>query len=386
MPGHSSIQELDRYARQVRLPQVGEQGQRKLADASVLVAGCGALGSAICETLVRAGVGSGAGRVVVVDRDIVERSNLQRQTLFDDLDAQEAMPKARAAQRRLGEINPHANVEAHIADLDAGNVEAFVGCADDVRKVNAIVDGLDNFETRYLLNDVAVKYGIPYVYGGAVGTAGTAMVVLPHTAAPEVEPRNRNTPWEKLGLATPDLRDLFETLPPPGSMATCDTAGVLGPIIATVAAWQTTEALKILLGDWPAVNRKLFSVDLWENRIHQLDVSKAYDASAGVCSKQRRFEFLERAVRGGAVKLCGRDAVQVAPLAPSQGPVDLAALTKRWAGVVGDLKAAPYMARAALIGEDTGLTLTVFEDGRALVQGTDDATRARAVVARYVGS
>ncbi|MEM8781551.1 MAG: ThiF family adenylyltransferase [Planctomycetota bacterium] len=373
-----------RYARQARLPQVGDDGQRRLAGASVLVAGCGALGSALAETLARAGVGSGGGRLVVVDRDVVERSNLQRQTLFDDLDAERALPKAIAAERRLREINPTVNIDAHVADLDAGNVVALAGCDDGDRKVDVIVDGLDNFETRYLLNDVAVKHAVPYVYGGAVGTTGTAMVVLPHSAPPDIPQADRDTPWEKIGLATPDLRDLFETLPPPGSTATCDTAGVLGPIIAVVAAWQATEALKILLGDWEAVNRKLLSVDLWTNRVNHLDVSTAYESSSGICSKQRRFEFLERATRGGAVKLCGRDAVQVAPAAPTA--IDFAALTRRWAGVVGHVRAAPFMARAELLGEDHGLTLTVFEDGRALIQGTDDAARARTVVARYLGS
>ncbi|MEM7576577.1 MAG: ThiF family adenylyltransferase [Planctomycetota bacterium] len=373
-----------RYARQIRLPQVGAEGQSRLADASVLIAGCGALGSALAETLCRAGVGSGVGRLVIVDRDIVERSNLQRQTLFDDLDAEQALPKAIAAEQRLREINPTVQIEAHVADLDAGNVEAFTGCGDDSKQVDVVVDGLDNFETRYLLNDVAVKHAIPYVYGGAVGTTGTAMVVLPHSASPEVPQTHRDTPWEQLGLATPDLRDLFETLPPPGSTATCDTAGVLGPLIAMVAAWQATEALKILLGDWERVNRKLLSVDLWANRMTHLDVAAAYDASTGICSKLRRFEFLERATRGGAVKLCGRDAVQVAPPAPTR--VDVSRLTKRWAGVVGHVRAAPFMARAELTGENDGLTLTVFEDGRALVQGTDDPTKARAVVARYLGS
>ncbi len=373
-----------RYARQIRLPQVGQDGQRQLADASVLIAGCGALGSALAESLCRAGVGCGDGRLVIVDRDIVERSNLQRQNLFDDLDADEALPKAIAAQRRLREINPTVNVEAHVADLDAGNVESLAGCADVSRKVDVIVDGLDNFETRYLLNDVAVKHAIPYVYGGAVGTAGTAMVVLPHSAPPEIEQAQRGTPWEKLGLATPDLRDLFEALPPAGSSATCDTAGVLGPIIATVAAWQATEALKILLGCWAAVNRRLLSIDLWDNRITQLDVSAAFAASSGICSKQRRFEFLERATRGGTVKLCGRDAVQVTPASPTT--IDFAAMVKRWAGIVGEVRAAPFMARAKLIGEDDGLTLTVFQDGRALVQGTDDPRRARTIVARYLGA
>ncbi|MEM9752252.1 MAG: ThiF family adenylyltransferase [Planctomycetota bacterium] len=371
-----------RYARQARLPQVGVEGQQQLADASVLVAGCGALGSALAETLCRAGVGSGAGRLVVVDRDIVEKSNLQRQTLFDDLDAEQALPKAIAAERRLREINPFINVEAHVADLDAGNVESLTGCGS--RPVDVIVDGLDNFETRYLLNDVAVKHAIPYVYGGAVGTAGTATVVLPHSAPPEIPQADRDTPWEQLGLATPDLRDLFETLPPPGSSATCDTAGVLAPAITTVAAWQATEALKILLGDWASVNRRLLSVDLWANRVNHIDVSNAYDASTGICSKQRRFEFLEHANRGGAVKLCGRDAVQVASPTPTR--IDFEALTKRWAGVVGEVRAAPFMARAQLLGEDAGLALTVFEDGRSLVQGTADPAQARAVVARYVGS
>ncbi len=370
-----------RYDRQQRLPFVGEDGQRRLRESVALVAGCGALGTVIAETLCRAGV----GRLVIVDRDTVEWSNLQRQVLFDEADAELGLPKAVAAQAKLKAINRDVEVDAVVVDLNAGNVEAIAGCveADGRPRVGVIVDGLDNFETRYLLNDVAVKHGVPYVYGGAVGTTGTAMAVLPHTAAPEVEQQRRDTPWEQLGLATPDLRDLFETMPTPGSQPTCDTAGVLGPVVQLVAAWQSAEAIKVLLGQWESVNRKLLSVDLYRNTVRQFDVSGAYDASAGVCSKQRRFEFLERSGGGGAVTMCGRGAVQVAPASPAR--VDLHALAERWPGVTRETKANPYFVRGTFEDADAEFELTVFEDGRVIVKGTTDAARARSLVSRYVG-
>ncbi len=370
----------ERYARQVLLPGFGETGQARLAESVALVAGCGALGTVIAETLCRAGV----GRLVIVDRDVVERSNLQRQVLFDEEDAAHGLPKAVAAQRKLAAINSQVEIDAVVADLTSANVEALCGVVGDRPRVGVIVDGLDNFETRYLLNDVAVKHGVPYVYGGAVGTAGTALVVLPHTAPPDVKHQDRDTPWEKRGLATPDLRDMWEAMPAPGSQPTCDTAGVLGPAVAVVASWQAAEALKILLGRWEAVNRKLLSIDLWNNTLHHLDVSGAYDASVGVCSKQRRFEFLERSSAGGAVTMCGRGAVQVTPVEPTQ--VDLEALGRRLSAALDDVRAAPFMVRAKVGSPEKPLVLTVFSDGRAIVQGTSDAAAARSVVAKWLGT
>ncbi len=373
----------DRYARQVLLPGVGEVGQQRLAKSVALIAGCGALGTVIAETLCRAGV----GRLVIVDRDYVEWSNLQRQVLFDESDAEQGLPKAVAAKRKLQAINRETKIDAVVADIHSGNVEQFAGVADVGvgvgGRVGVMVDGLDNFETRYLLNDVAVKHGIPYVYGGAVGTAGTAMVVLPHSQGPDVKQEDRDTPWEKLGLATPDLRDLFEAMPPPGSQPTCDTAGVLGPAVSVVASWQSAEALKVLLGRWEDVNRQLLSLDLWRNTMRQFDISGAYEASAGICSKQRRFEFLDRSTAGGAVTMCGRGAVQVSPAGATK--VDLPALGDRFRGAGESVLVNPFLVRGTFADRGEKIELTVFEDGRVIVKGTTDGARARGLVSRWVG-
>lgn len=379
VPNEQAATHDARYARQVLLPEIGHGGQARLAGATALVAGCGALGTVIAETLCRAGV----GRLVIVDRDVVEWSNLQRQVLFDEADAEQGLPKAVAAQRKLAAINSDIEIDAVTADLTSANVEMLCGLVGERPRVDVIVDGLDNFETRYLLNDVAVKHAIPYVYGGAVGTAGTAMVILPHSVS-ELSSAQCETPWGKAGLATPDLRDLSESLPMPGSQATCDTAGVLGPVVSLIASWQSSEALKVLLGSWLDINRKLLSVDLWNNTIRQIDVTSAYETSAGICSKQRRFEFLERSASGSAVTMCGRNAVQISPTEPVS--LDVQALAVKLAAAGCSVKSAPFMVRAVFDDTGTALVLTVFPDGRAIVQGTDDTAQARSVVARFVGA
>ena len=255
--------DLARYQRQMLLPGFGKGGQRRLLDSTALILGCGALGSIAADMLARAGV----GHLVIVDRDFIELTNLQRQVLFDERDVADALPKAEAAKRRLARINSGVRVTAIVDDVNHTNIERYAAGA------NVIVDGLDNFETRYLANDLAVRDGIPYVYGAAVGTTGMAFTVLPH--------QDGTAEWEGAeggGHATPCLRCLFEEPPSPGTMATCDTTGVINAVVGIVANFEVAEALKILTGNFDRVSRRLLNVDLWDNSLHQLNVANARDA------------------------------------------------------------------------------------------------------------
>lgn len=330
----------------------------------MLVAGVGALGGVLAETLCRAGV----GRLVLIDRDVVEETNLQRQILFTERDAREGRPKATAAAERLRSIDSGTTIEAHAADLTSANAETLCGLRGSSPPVDCIADGLDHFATRFVLDDVSVKHRLPYAYGGAVGTTGTALCLLPRSA-------HRNTPWERAGVATPSLRELVPEPPAAGATPTCDTAGVLGPLIHLVAAFQATEVLKVLVGDWKAVNPRLLHVDLWANRLGHLDVSALVPEAP-----RTAFEFLENAPRSAATTLCGRGAVQVSPAPGSPAP-DLLST------------AASLPPAAELLARDAellrfrleGATFTVFPDGRTLVQGVEGPERARTLVARVLG-
>ncbi|MCW5776473.1 MAG: ThiF family adenylyltransferase [Phycisphaeraceae bacterium] len=346
--------DLARYHRQMLLPRIGEAGQRRLAGSSVLLVGCGALGSVSADLLVRAGV----GRLVLVDRDVVEPTNLQRQTLYTEADL--GAPKAEAARRRLAAVNSGVRVEAHVAD--------FTGdAADDLAEgpLGVLVDGTDNFETRLVLNDLAVSRGVPFVYAGVVGACGTTMTVVPGR--------------------TPCLRCLVDAPPPPGSTPTCDTAGVFGPTVVMAAAWQASEALRLLLGD-AAPGGDLVEFDLWPPRVRRFDVRGSRRADCPCCVG-RRFDYLRGVAATRTTTLCGRNAVQVLPR--RNGGVDLPALAGRL-GPHGAVAANEFLVRCELGAEpaDGGgaCSLTVFGDGRAIVSGTLRPERARAIYARYVGS
>lgn len=361
--------DLDRYHRQMLLPGFGLDGQRRLLESTALVLGCGALGTVVADTLARAGV----GHLVVADRDFVELTNLQRQTLFDERDVEEAIPKAEAARRRLARVASGVRVTAVVDDVDHTNIERYASQAD------VLVDGVDNFETRYLANDYAVARGVPYVYGGAVGSAGTAFAVLPHT-------RGRDAPWERQGAggATPCLRCLFEEPPQPGSMPTCDTAGVLAPAAAMIASFEAAEALKILTRNYDRVCRTMLEIDLWGNTVRHLPIAGAYAAGDCPCCKHGRFEFLSGTLGSGASALCGGDAVQLKHHGGVAAP-DLTALAKRLARH-GSVAASRYMVRADITDDGRAYQLTVFPDGRAIVKGTNEASVARSLYARYVGA
>ncbi|MGH8196209.1 MAG: ThiF family adenylyltransferase [Woeseiaceae bacterium] len=361
--------ELLRYHRQTLLPGFGEDGQRKLLESTAFILGCGGLGTVIADMLARAGV----GHLVIVDRDFIEITNLQRQVLFDEQDVTDAIPKAEAAKRKLARINSGVQVTAVVDDVNHTNIEKYASGAD------ILVDGLDNFETRYLANDYAVRNGIPYIYGGAVGTVGAAFAILPHT-------EDGHAPWENTvgAHATPCLRCIFEEAPPPGLSPTCDTAGVIGPVVSIVANFEVAEALKALTGNFDRVCPTMLNIDLWANAIHQFKVSGAYDGGDCRCCKHREFEFLEGSAGSRTTTLCGRDAVQLTHR-QSNASLDFDALAARLRPH-GKVTANRFMIRADITDNGKPYELTVFADGRAIVKGTREGTVARSMYAKYVGT
>src|ERR1700730_10784579 len=272
---------LERYSRQMRFYGIAEAGQRKLAGAHVTLCGCGALGTVLANSLVRAGV----GHLRLVDRDFIETHNLQRQVLFDEHDVAENLPKAEAAARKLGAINSTVYVEPVVTNIDRTNILELVKDAD------LILDGSDNFEIRYLINDVAVKLGKPWVYGGCIGSHGQTMTILPGE--------------------TPCLRCVFEAAPAPGEAGTCETAGVLGPIVSVIASYQAAEALKILSGRRDQINRELLYFDVWENVQRRIKVAPLLGKVDCPGCRGSRCEWLEGARGSQTTSLCGRNAVQV---------------------------------------------------------------------------
>lgn len=331
---------------------IGKQGQSRIGRATAAVVGVGALGCASTDLLARAGV----GRLILIDRDIVEHTNLQRQTLYAEADAAAGRPKAHAARERLRAVNTEIEIVAHASDLSSENAEELLD------ETDVMVDGTDNFETRYLLNDLAQQEAIPLVIGGAVGTRGTITPVIPGRG--------------------PCLRCLEPELPV--QRETCDTAGVLGPIVQMIGARQAAIALRVLAEGEDSVPFVLEEYDAWTGQTRSIDLSESTNESC-VCCVQRRFDFLDGVGVGRTTKLCGRGAVQVTP--PKLGRVDLpavaASLSKQ--GAVTSLDG---LVRAVLDGEPPEIgdhvELTIFSDGRAIVKGTEEASRARAIYSKYI--
>lgn len=366
----SLTHELARYDRQMLLPGFGADSQRRLLTSTALIMGCGALGTVVADLLARAGV----GHLVIIDRDFIEISNLQRQVLFDERDAAAALPKAEAAKSRIERINSQVKVTAIVDDLNHSTIARHAGGA------NILVDGLDNFETRYLANDFAVKHGVPYVYGAAVGTAGMSYAILPHTKAGDA-------PWETATIgsrATPCFRCLFEQAPPPGESPTCDTVGVLGAAAAVIANFQVAETLKILTSHFDHVCPTMLSIDLWSNTVAQLKVAGVREHGDCPCCKRHDFEFLDGRAGSCAAALCGRDAVQLRHRQHQDPPnlEEVAQRLRRFGAVVSN----GFMLRAKIQDNGKPYDLTLFADGRAIVKGTGEASEARAVFARYVGN
>jgi len=336
--------ERERYSRQILFADIGERGQEKLLSSKAVIVGCGALGSMQAIALARSGV----GHLTIIDRDYVDESNLQRQFLFEENDAAEAIPKAIAAVGRLQRINSGIDVRSVVADLNPSNAEELLGEAE------VILDGTDNFETRYLINDVAVSRGVPWIYGAAVASYGIEMPVIPGRTA-------------CLRCVYPD--------PPVGTQPTCDTAGVLNSIIAAVAALQVADAVKILSGRCDRVIPRITRMDLWDGAIRQSDQPDR-DPDCPACGR-RDFVHLN-GERRAPISLCGRNAVQI-HVTPR--PIDLNELKRRLTAL-GEVRANEFALRFA----QPPLEMTVFSDGRAIIKGTTDPAVARSFYARYVGN
>ncbi len=336
--------ESGKYSRQILFPPIGAEGQAKLRQSKVAILGCGALGTAQANALVRAGVGT----VRIVDRDFVEESNLQRQMLFDEADARANLPKAVAAERKLRQINSDVHVEGIVADADSSNIEEFI------EGFHAVLDATDNFESRYLLNDAAVKLGVPWIYGAVVASYAATMTILPGRTA-------------CLACVFPKA--------PLGMHETCDTVGVIGPAVSWGAAVQSTEALKILLGREADLHGSLLAYDLWSNRFQQIKIAR--DPQCRVCVAHE-FAVLEQGA-SSHVSMCGRDSVQIHQ--PESRALDLSALKTRLERF-GPVLANDFLLKCSL---DT-YELTVFPDGRVIVKGTQDPAVARGLYARYIGA
>jgi adenylyltransferase/sulfurtransferase len=331
-----------RYAKQALFAGIGAEGQATLGRSRVLICGCGATGGVIADALARAGVGS----LRIVDRDFVELSNLQRQVLFDERDAAGPTPKAIAAAARLRAVNGDIEVEPVVADVGPENVLALAaGC-------DLLLDGTDNFETRFLLNDAAIETGTPWVYCGVIGSHGQTMTVLPGVTA--------------------CLRCVMDAPPDPGTFDTCDTAGVIGPAVTAVASLAAAEALKVLAGRRDLVRPKLLMLDVWEGTLRAVDTTPliARGGCPACAGGERR--WLREAAGSRAAVLCGRNAVQITPAAGTE--FDLAA---------GTVTRTPYLLRLAV--DDSPYEITLFRDGRAILRGTDDPAVARAVYSRFIG-
>ncbi|WP_462408947.1 ThiF family adenylyltransferase [Neobacillus sp. Marseille-QA0830] len=340
--------DLDRYSRQILFAGIGETGQRDLLNSRVAVVGAGALGTVISNHLVRSGV----GYIRLIDRDLVELSNLQRQTLFDEEDAKLNLPKAVAAQKRLMKINSTVTVEAVIADLNLENAENLLTGMD------VIVDGTDNFMSRFLINDVAVKSGIPWVHGAAVSSRGMFAVFKP-------------------GI-TPCYRCLYPIVPA-GMGETCDTVGVLSPLTDIIGSFQAMETIKLLTGHQTTPN--LEQIDVWDHAALQMDISKGKNPNCPACAKGQ-FDFLNRSsvLQETYSTLCGRDTVQVNP--GSQRIMDLK-MTAEKLGKSGKVTANEFLLR---FSPEEEITMVVFKDARVLIHGTNDLVKAKSLYSKYIGN
>jgi adenylyltransferase/sulfurtransferase len=335
----------EKYSRQILFAPIGEQGQIGLLNARAVLVGCGALGTSLADILVRAGV----GHLRIVDRDFVEASNLQRQTLFTEEDAREALPKAIAAQRHLIKANSSVRIEGIVADLRSANMpELLTGH-------QIILDGTDNFETRFLLNEAAIKLDVPWVYGAAVASYGVTMTIRPGQ--------------------TPCLACLIESGGEAGADDTCDTAGVLGPIVGVISSLEAVEAVKILSGNFDALHGALVSCDVWSGRFQSIRIARNLQCRTCVA---REFPYLEGKGQPH-VTLCGRDSVQIHE---GRRKLDLATVAARLAATATEVRGNAYLLRFRVAPYE----VTVFADGRAIIKGTRESSVARSVYARYVGA
>jgi len=342
----------ERYSRQILFGEIGEAGQQRLLESSAVIVGCGALGTDLANLLVRAGV----GKLRIVDRDFVEPSNLQRQTLFEESDALESLPKAVAAERRLRAINSGVSVEGVVADVSSKNAEELL------HGFPLILDGTDNFETRFLLNDVAIHLNVPWIYAAVVASYGVTMTVRPGVTACLACALEFSAPPEN-GSRTSGAED------------TCDTVGVLGAAAGVIASIEAAEALKLLVGKAELTGGRLISFDVWSGRFQSVRMARNPECRA--CA-QNDFRYLEGDEQPH-LTMCGRDSVQIHE---RRRQLDLAALGRRIAPTVADVRENGFLLRFRVPPYE----MTVFADGRAIVKGTRDTSVARSLYARYIGA
>lgn len=338
---------LERYSRQMLFGPIGQEGQKRLQSSTVMVVGCGALGTALANNLCRAGI----GHLVIADRDYIELNNLQRQILFDEEDITRHLPKAVAAAERLRCVNSSVKIDALVEDIHADGIEPLVQEAD------LVIDATDNFETRYLINDVCNKYQRPWIYSGVIASYGVTMNIIPGE--------------------TPCLRCVFPEMPLPGTTPTCDTAGILNGIVGAISGIASTEALKILLKS-DKISRAMLWMDLWENTTERIELPRQPDCP---CCGQHQYEFLASLSSTNSTSLCGRNAVQVRGSAGyASSKLDIPMLAERLQ-TVGKVQYNEFLLRFLVEDYD----ITVFPDARAIIKGTDDPQVARSVYARYIG-
>ncbi len=336
---------LERYSRQILIPEIGEEGQTKLLKSSVLLIGCGGLGSTIATILVRAGV----GRLRIVDRDFVEITNLQRQILFEENDIFSQIPKAILAEEKLKRVNHEVKIEGIVADFNHTNAESLA------EGIDLIIDGLDNMEGRFLLNDLSLKTGISWVYGTCLSTYGMTFNIIPYK--------------------TPCLRCIYDSYE--RSPMTCETAGIAGSIVVLIASIQSTEAIKILTGREDRLRKELLFVDLWKNEFEKMNISQLKKEDCPACGK-RRFEFLEGKKTSSNFSICGENSVQINPhLKTSLNLEELVERLKPFGNVIFN----EYLVKLFYQSYE----ITLFRDGRAIVKGTSDTSIARSIYSKLIG-
>ncbi|KGX92419.1 thiamine/molybdopterin biosynthesis protein MoeB [Pontibacillus halophilus JSM 076056 = DSM 19796] len=338
----------ERYSRQQLFEPIGKVGQEQLGASHVVIIGAGALGASQAEMLVRAGI----GRVTILDRDYVERSNLQRQQLYTEADAEERLPKAVAAERRLRQVNPDVDVNGYVMDVGVEELERFVPEAD------VVLDATDNFDTRFLINDMAQKHEVPWIYGGCVGSYGLSYTIIPGES--------------------PCLRCLLDSVPIGG--ATCDTVGVIAPAVVTVASYQVTETMKLLVSDHASLRKKLVVFDLWKNHHSEISVENVKKEACPSCGEHATYPSLSYEQQTKVAVLCGRDSVQIRPQV--EGSRDLDELSARLARTDGGrVEINPFLLSYTQ-GEHR---FVFFKDGRVLIHGTKDIAEAKTLYHQLLG-
>ncbi|MBI4367986.1 MAG: ThiF family adenylyltransferase [Candidatus Omnitrophica bacterium] len=340
--------DISRYHRQYLFNKIGEAGQRKLVESRITIIGCGALGTILVNTLARAGVGF----IRIVDRDFIELNNLQRQVLFDENDIKENLPKAIAADRKIKQINSSIQIESIVSDVNYTNIERWV------QDVDLVLDGTDNFETRFLINDACVKAKKPWIYGAVIGSHGLTMTIIPNE--------------------TPCLRCVFESAPPPELTPTCDTAGIIATASAVIASLEATEAIKLLTGNAKEINRSLYSYDVWTRETKSFKLEGLREATDCPTCKRQAFQFLTGDSAPKTTTLCGRNAVQITR--PDRIKLDFKELAGRFEKT-GEVKFNPFMFQAKIDGYE----FSIFPDGRAIIKGTNDPAQAKTIYSKYIG-